>query len=141
MLFSTKWATFKNKPNLMTQVWPFLHVDQSQNSYPLINSLPPLPRANDTSRKSHAHESMSSFFLNFNSSYIALNYIHIKFWVVCDAMVLGMKNNLLIWLLICSYIRLRNSLQVGPNCLWCLQIAIFCFFFVLHKCMKVVGPS
>ena len=53
--------------HIMTQVWPFPPVNQSQNSYPLTNSLPPLPRANDISRKSHAHESTSSFFLNFNS--------------------------------------------------------------------------
>ena len=29
------------------------------------------------------------------NSHIAFNYIHIKIWVACDAMVLGMKTNLL----------------------------------------------
>ena len=50
--------------HILTQAWSFLYVGQSQNSYPLINSLPPLPSVNDTSRTSHAHESTSSFFLN-----------------------------------------------------------------------------
>ena len=53
--------------HIMTQVQIFLHVDQSQNSYSLTNSLPPLPSVNDTSRKSHAHESMSMQFMQVNS--------------------------------------------------------------------------
>ena len=53
--------------HIMTQVQIFLHVDQSQNSYSLTNSLPPLPSVNDTSRKSHAHESMSMQFMQANS--------------------------------------------------------------------------
>ena len=53
--------------HIMTQVQSFLHVDQSQNSYSLTNSLPPLPHVNDTSRKSHVHESMSIQFLQANS--------------------------------------------------------------------------
>ena len=79
------------------------------------------------------------------NSHIAFNYIHIKFWVVNDAMVLGMKTNLLIWLLICSYRWLRNLQQVEPNYLWCLQIV---GFFLKKKrkekrskCMKAVHPS
>ena len=53
--------------HIMTQVQSFLHVDQSQNSYSLTNSLPPLPHVNDTSRKSHIHESMSIQFMQANS--------------------------------------------------------------------------
>ena len=53
--------------HIMTQVQIFLHVDQSQNSYSLTNSLPPLPHVNDTSRKSHIHESMSIQFMQANS--------------------------------------------------------------------------
>ena len=79
MLFSKNGLPFKNRPNLikspilvitlhiMTQVWLFPHVNQSQNSYPLTNSLPPPPLIDDTSRKSHSYEIISSFFLNFNS--------------------------------------------------------------------------
>ena len=63
------------------------------------------------------------------NSHIALNYIHIKFWVVNDAMVLDMKINLLIWRMIYSNSQLRNSHQVGSNCLWCLRIVVFFFFF------------
>ena len=40
--------------HFMTQFFP--HINQSQNSYLFINSLPPLPRIDDTSRKFHSHE-------------------------------------------------------------------------------------
>ena len=40
--------------HFMTQ--SFTRVNQSQNSYLFINSLPPLPRIDDTSRKFHSHE-------------------------------------------------------------------------------------
>ena len=71
------------------------------------------------------------WYVIVTNSHIAFNYIHIKFWVVNDAMVLGMKTNFLIWHMIYSYSRLRNSQQVGSNCLWCLQIVDF--FKQMHE--------
>ena len=56
----------------MIQVWPFSHVNQSQNSYSLTNSLPPPLHIDNTSRKSHFQEIMSSFFPNFNSIHFCL---------------------------------------------------------------------
>ena len=67
------------------------------------------------------------------NSHIAFNYIHIKFWVVNDAMVLDMKTNLLIWRMIYSNSRLRNSHQVRSNCLWCLRIVVFFFLKQMHE--------
>ena len=71
------------------------------------------------------------------NSHIAFNYIHIKFWGVCDAMVLGMKTNLLMT----SYSRLRNSQEVGPNCLWCLRITGVCFILFYFSQIHESGRS
>ena len=51
----------------MTKVWPFPHVNQNQNSYPITNFVPSPPCIDGTSRKSHFHEIFIPFFLNFNS--------------------------------------------------------------------------
>ena len=44
------------------------------------------------------------------NSHIAFNYIHIKIWVACDAMVLGMKTNLLT-----TFDMLLQPKVVGPS--------------------------
>ena len=71
------------------------------------------------------------------NSHIAFNCIHIKFWGVCDGMVLGMESNLLMT----SYSWLRNSQEVGPNYLWCLRITSVCFILFYFSQMHGSGRS
>ena len=74
------------------------------------------------------------------NSHIAFNYIHIKFWVVCDAMVLYMKTNLLTTF--DMLLQLIQKFTTNWNKLFvCLRIAGFILFYFILIQMHESGRS
>ena len=75
------------------------------------------------------------------NSHIAFNYIHIKFWVVYDAMVLDMKTNLLINF--DMLLQLIQKFTISWNKLFvCLYIAGVFFFFKIQmheSCRSIIS--
>ena len=68
--------------HFMTQ--SFTRVNQSQNSYLFINSLPPLPRIDDTSRKFHSHEIIYAGKFSLSSTSATKIYIDFEIFKVVE---------------------------------------------------------